>query len=725
MRKSRRKQEKKASRRQVGAYSTRIATVGVLFLAFLGLCVFTLVHLQLVEGENLARKASEWQFGTVRFFAKRGKILDRSGNVLALTVETKGIQVHTPSVKHPEELVAYVAGIMAWDRKTARRRALCGRTWCYVNRFVDPKYATSLERILNYEGDDGQILWQKERLAGVEVIKAAARLYPFKHLAGQVVGVAGVPHKAPEGKRYPDPMKLEGHYGVESALDEVLAGRPVSQKGLKRSKQGLPLLPDNPDLVLEGNGVVLSLDVNIQEIAEQELERAVITSMARRGIALVQEVSTGELLAVAHYPPFNPNNCAGYKSSEWWKWVDAAFSQMHEPGSILKPLIMAMALEEGLVTSDSAIFCENGLWKVDPRERPIRDHEPLGFLTVADIIKYSSNIGAGKLGLKVGRKKVYEYLDKFGFGKRTGVKPRNESRGLMRKGGKWCDLELANVSFGQGIAVTPVQMVTAIAALGNGGRLMRPILVKEVLDGAGNTIVRHTPECVARPVSADSALQVVKAMERVAEPGGTGEKAVVFGFTVAGKTGTAQKVMTMEDPFWVASEEDPSPDRVSRYVDKWIASFVGLVPSNDPQLAILVMVDEPYMSHYGGVIAAPTFSRIASRTLAYQNIAPDYEKRHKLLRSREGVAVALPAPREETPHRKVVSRGIGPAVVPDFAGLTVRECLQAAIESRVTLSAVGAGVAVSQSPSFESVVDEWTRVQVTFQPTQLASVEER
>lgn len=719
MRALRRKTDKKASKRQVGAYSARIATVGFLFVAFLALCVFKLVQLQLVDSEQLARKASEWQYGTVRFFAKRGKIFDRSGNVLALTVETKGIQIHTPSVKYPEDVIDYVSGLLAWDRETARRKALCGSTWCYVHRFMDHKYAASLERVLNYEGEDAQVLWLKEHLAGVQVVKAAARLYPFKQLAGQVVGLASVPHKAPKGRRYPDPMKLEGHYGIEAALETTLTGRPVSQRGLKRTKQGLSLLPENPDLILEGNGVILSLDVNIQEIAEQELERAVITSMARRGVALVQDVRTGELLAVAHFPPFNPNNSSGYKSSEWWKWVDSAFSQMQEPGSTLKPLFVAMALEEGLVTLDSSVFCENGLWKVDPRERPIRDHEPFGFLTVADIIKYSSNIGVGKLGLKVGKKKVHKYLKAFGFGKRTGVKPSNESGGLLSNGGKWCDLELANVSFGQGIATTAVQLISAISALGNRGRLMRPLLIKEILDGAGNTIVRYTPECVSTPVSAQTAAHVLSAMERVAEPGGTGEKAVVYGFTVAGKTGTAQKVLTVQDPYWEPSEEDPSPDRVTRYVDKWIASFVGLIPANEPRLAILVMVDEPYMSHYGGVVSAPAFSRIASRAMTYLNIAPDYERRHRALAQSARPAAEV---HQEEPQ-PITPRGVGPVGVPDFAGMTVAECLRAAMDSRVTLNASGSGLAVKQSPAPETVVEEWSQVKVSFEHGYVAKAE--
>ena len=722
---SRRRQEKKASKRQVGAYSRRIALMGLLLAIFIGICVGRLAQLQLVQGDELAAKAETQHMGKVDYFAKRGKILDRGLNVLALTIETSGIEVIGGKVKHRRYVVDYIAGLLALDRRTAEKKAFCGRERCEVRRFVDPKLAAPLENILKYDGDDSELLWQKDMLSGVQVRRAAARLYPFRELAGQVIGVARVPQsRQADGSLHPA-MKLEGQGGIEADAEEILSGKPIRQKGQKRSKQGLSLLADNPDLVLQGNSVVLTLDVKVQEIAEEELARAVITSLAKSGIAVVQDVATGELLAIAHYPPFNPNGTAEYSKDEWWKWLDRAFRHMFEPGSTVKPLVLAMALEEGVITMDDVLFCENGLWKVDSREKPIRDTHAHGFLTAWDVIKLSSNICAGKMGLKVGSARVYEYLQAFGFGTATGAKLNREARGRLPKGGKWCDLELANISFGQGLSVTAVQLVSAIAALGNGGKLMQPILLKEVLDASGNVLWRNTPEVKGTPVSEESAARAVEAMARVLEPGGTGERALVYGFDAAGKTGTAQKVLTVEDPHWEPGGERKAPYRKSRYVDLWTASFVGLVPAGAPKLAIVVLVDEPYMSHYGGVVAGPAFSKIASRTLTYLNVAPSYERRHHLAQARKKEA-RQPVGKEPAEFEASDRPGgVGPAMVPDFTGMTVRKALVAAWQSRVRLSAAGSGVAVRQEPPPEAVVGEWSRVTVTFRGTVASAGEEK
>ena len=524
----------------------------------------------------------------------------------------------------------YLSGILSIDRATAHRKALCKATYCYVERFLDPKVADPLERILTYRGENPSILWQQEMLSGIQIVRAAARLYPQGETAGQVVGIARVPTESTDGS-YPSPMRREGQYGIEAAADEILAGHLIVQKGIKRQKQGMSLFADNPDLVLDGNSVVLTLDVNIQTIAEEELRTAVISSLAKRGLAMVMDVQSGELLAVAHYPPFNPNGTGSYKAGELWKWNDSAFTEIFEPGSTLKPILIAAAVEEGVVAMDDMIFCENGSWKFEKREKPIKDHGRHEYLTVWDVLKHSSNIGCGKIGLKLGAEKVHEYLKIFGFGQRTGVKlGKREARGLINKGGRgWSTMEIVNIAFGQGIAVTGVQLLSAIASLGNDGKLMRPILVQEVVDGTGATIERYEPEVIRQAVSPRTAQLMLQAMRRVVEPGGTGERAAVYGFETCGKTGTAQKVMTVEDPTWRPGGERKRAMRKSAYVDKWIGSFVGIVPVDAPRLAMLITIDEPYLNDFGGVVAAPAFSRIGSRSLAYLNVIPAEEFKHR------------------------------------------------------------------------------------------------
>ena len=722
---TRRTVEKKAPVRRIGGYGGRIHFVAVLLAFFLCLCLGKVGYLQLVKGRELLEEVRGQAMDSIPYFAKRGKILDREGNVLAMTVETKGIEVYRPGVLHPDYVADYVAGTLSIPRERAQQLINCKGDYCYVERFVDPKIAEPLEAILAYRGKDAQILWQKEMLAGIRVVKAAGRLYPYGDNAGQVVGVARVPQSNP-GDELPSPMKLEGQYGLEAACDEMLAGKSVVQKGVKRQRQGMSLLPGNPELVLEGDSVVLTLDVNIQAIAEEELRRAVITSLARRGIAVVTEVETGELLAVAHYPPFNPNGTSSYSSDEIWKWNDAAFIDVFEPGSILKPVVIASALEEGVIGMEDEIFCENGSWKIEKREKPIKDHGRFGFLNVWDILKFSSNIGSGKVGLRLGQEKLQAYLEAFGFGERTGAMPAGrEARGILRRGKRgWSDMEIANISFGQGIAVTAIQMTSAIATLGNGGRRMRPLLVKEVIDANGETISRAEPEVMGQPVSARAATLAVDGMRRVLEAGGTGEAGKVYGFDAAGKTGTAQKTMTVEDPNWEPGGERDRPRRRGVYVDKWVGSFVGLVPATNPRLAILVMVDEPYMNDFGGVVAAPAFSRIASRALAYMNVNPSEEIRHIVAdRAAEQGVVKEAAPAAPAPiaHQR---NNFGPALVPDLSGMTVGEALKTAVLSRIKLRASGSGVLIHQEPAAATVVEEWATVRVEFAAAVPAAAEE-
>ncbi len=712
---TRRTVDKKVPVQKVGGYVRRIQVVAFISTAFLLLCLGKVGYLQLVKGRELLEEVRGQVEVSIPFFAKRGKLLDREGNILAMTVETKGIEVYLPELAHPDHVIATVSGVLAIDEERAARLVNCKGKYCYVERFVDPKIAEPLEAILGYRGDDPELLWQKEMLSGVRVVKAAGRLYPFGEVAGQVVGVARVP-QTQKGDAIPSPMKLEGQYGLEAACDDLLTGKSVLQHGVKRQRQGMSFLADNPDLLLEGNSVVLTLDVNIQSIVEEELQRSVITSLARRGVAVVMDVPTGELLAVAHYPPFNPNGTSSYASSELWKWNDAAFIEIFEPGSIMKPVVIAAALEAGAVGMEDEIFCENGSWKIEKKEKPIKDHGKFGFLNVWDILKYSSNIGSGKIGLRLGQEKLQEYLEAFGFGQRTGAMPQNrEARGILRRGKRgWSDMEIANISFGQGVAVTTIQMVSAIATLGNDGKRMKPILVKEVIDANGKTLSRAEPEVVGTPVSARVARLAVDGMRRVLESGGTGEAAQVYGFDAAGKTGTAQKTMTVEDPNWAPGGERSRPARRGVYVDKWIGSFVGLVPATSPRLAILVMVDEPYMNDFGGVVAAPAFSRIASRSLAYMNVSPMQESRHTAVAE---PAVSAPVEKKSQVVSKAAGKAagnVGPAVVPDFSGMTVSEALRIGLQSRVKIKASGSGMVVDQSPAPATVVEEWSAVTVVF-----------
>jgi len=709
-----------AAGRQTGSYSSRIAVVGGLLAVFLGLCIFRVAQLQLVQGQELAAKAATWQYGIVDFYAHRGRIVDRNGAVLALTVEARGIQIFRPALKYPEYVRDYLSGLLSLDPDVVERKMSCKGKYCTISRFVEPRYVQSVEAVVNYRGSDPEMLWKNDHLSGVQVARYAARIYPFKKLAGQVVGLARQPNAEETGGKDPGPMALKGQYGVEAVEDELLQGHPVSQKGLKRVKSGLAILPDNPDLVLEANTVVLTIDAHVQAIAEEELEKAVIFSQAKSGIAVIMDVATGELLAVAHYPFFNPNASSEYTGKELNSWVDRVFMEVFEPGSTLKPFVLAAALKEGVLELDDVEFAENGTWKVEKGNKPVTDHgQSYGFLPYWDCLKFSSNICFGKIGLKLGSARLSSDLGAFGFGRKTGVKPAREAAGILRTQGRWSDMEIANVGFGQGIAVTAIQLVSAMAALGNGGARMQPILIKEVVDPQGNAKVWNEPTVIGRPVSKEIADLVLRGLERVLDTGGTGERARVYGFKVAGKTGTAQKTMTVEDPNWTPEDGGKGPLRRSRYVDRWIGSFIGLIPSEAPRFVVLVAIDEPQTSHLGGMVAGPAFSSISSRLMTYLNIRPGYEAPHPVQKGASAKAESAavePAAGAEAPDEQLPEglSGVGPTAAPNFAGMSMGEALRIAQEARVRLAAEGSGIAVSQEPAPGSAVGDWEEVRVRF-----------
>jgi cell division protein FtsI (penicillin-binding protein 3) len=344
--------------------------------------------------------------------------------------------------------------------------------------------------------------------------------------------------------------------------------------------------------------------MRIQNIAEKSIAKAVVERNAKSGMAVVVRPSTGEILASAVYPTFDPNN---YGLSETSDRRNKVLTDPLEPGSTLKIFTVAAALEEKLVTPESVFFCENGVYQIEAYQ-PIRDTGVYGDLTVSEIVKKSSNIGASKIGERLGPFKLYNYLSKFGFGQKTGLSyPAGESAGLLRPPGKWHIVDAANISFGQGLSVTALQMVMAVSALANDGVLMRPSLVSRVIDANGTIIEHKPPQIVRQVVSPLTARQVMAMMRMAVMKGGTGRKADIEEYPVAGKTGTAQKVD-------IGSKGYAS--------GKYVASFVGVAPYNNPELCVLVILDEPYPAYHGGEVAAPVFKEIMSQSLPLLDIPP-------------------------------------------------------------------------------------------------------
>jgi cell division protein FtsI (penicillin-binding protein 3) len=437
----------------------------------------------------------------------------------------------------------------------------------------------------------------------------------------------------------------------------------------------------------------LTIDKTLQHIAETALDKAVRRAGAKGGMAMVMDPYSAEVLAMASSPTYDPNRFHKY-GPEYWR--NRAVADSFEPGSVLKVFLLAAALEEGVAGVSDSVYCENGRYEV--YDRVFHDTSKHGWLTVGEVIKHSSNIGAAKVGEKLGRERLYRYLQRFGFGAKSGIDAPGESEGRLRNYKNWSGVTLETVSFGQGISVTAVQLATALSAVANGGFLMKPRLVKRIVDPAGRTVYEAAPAIVKRVISEETARKVTRVLTTVTEPDGTGAGAAMDGFSVAGKTGTAQK----------ASARDGG------YRDgAYLVSFLGFAPADKPRFVIYVAIDEPISdTASGGKYAAPAFKEIAEEGLSYVGVFSD----------RKTAVVTASADTLQSPVVKIeeaaaladVEAVLGKSV-PDFTGKTMRAVLRSASASGMEVDLSGSGRAVWQKPGPGAAMPKGRPVEVRFQ----------
>ena len=389
-----------------------------------------------------------------------------------------------------------------------------------------------------------------------------------------------------------------GKEGLEFKFDPVLCGKKETLKIKKNAIKGIVALKEE----FKGDSLVLTLDKTIQYIAETALKKAVQDHQARSGMAVVMRPATGEILGMAHVPLFNPNVYGEFDRNSW---RNRAVTDAFEPGSTMKIFLAAAALDQQFCVPDSVFDCENGSFTIG--RKTIRDTHPHDWLTLSQIIQFSSNIGVAKIAMRMGSAKLHTILDRFGFGERTGISCPGETRGTLRPPRQWVPLDTATIAFGQGISVSAIQMACAVSAIANQGVLLRPRLVRGVIDNNGGYRENKLGMVKRRAVSAATARAVTRMMQAVVQEGGTGTQARLPGYRVCGKTGTAQKAKT-----------DGSGYAASKYT----ALFVGFAPADAPLLCVVVIVDEPRTSHYGGVVAAPAFRTILQESFNYLNIPP-------------------------------------------------------------------------------------------------------
>jgi len=642
----------------------RIVLIATCLLTLFAAAAVRATYLQIFRAAELQARAEEQRHRRLELLPARGDILDRNGKELAKSIPGASVFAD-PSclLGSATELRQLCRTLGLEPREVTAALQRGGARFAWLKRRVTPREEEAVAAL---------------GIPGVGIAREPQRTYPKKGLAGQTVGFVGV-----DGR---------GLGGLEYRFDALLTGSPRIVQA-ERDARGCLLLPAAPDSN-EGRGMslVLTLDEAIQHIAEEELSRAVEASAARGGVAVVIDPASGEILALAQTPVFNPNAVSASRAED--RKIKAVVD-VYEPGSTLKAVFLGVLLDQGLTETQDLVFCENGSWTV--HGRTIHDHVPHGWLSVADVLKVSSNIGVAKLSEKIAPAALYEGLQRFGLGVATGVELGGESGGILPPTRAWSKLTPKTVAYGQGISTTALQLTSAIAAIANGGIRMHPRLVRAILDETGREVEHFAPEVAGRALSADAAATLGRMMERVVrQEDGTGTLARVPGYSVAGKTGTAWK---------------PDPDGTGYLRDKIVASFVGFVPSRAPRIALLVAVDEPSQgSRYGGMVAAPAFAEMARRILGYLEVPPQEDP---------AAEAAPPVPLAPVARRSRPSDEQTPGgIMPELEGLTMREALRrlegAGVDIRLSL--LGSGIAATQDPDPGSRLAAGQACRIVFRP---------
>ncbi|MBI4256383.1 MAG: PASTA domain-containing protein [Candidatus Rokubacteria bacterium] len=639
---------------------TRVLILAAVLAVSFGGLTGRLAWLQVVKRAELAQLAERQYSRTVVLHAQRGPIVDRQGAPLATSAATESLFVQPRSVGDPARVAARLAPLIGVPEPETRAALTSSRPFVWLRRTLPPAVAAEVRAL---------------REPGLGFLPEPLRLYPNRELAAHVLGFEGV-----DG----------GLEGVERAFNAELAGTPgkaiVGRDALGREVAAQHVLRAPQP----GHGVMLTIDRTIQYLAEREVDAAWRRTGARTAMAVVLEPRTGDILAIAIRPTFNPNTFLDVPSRDAWR--NRAVTDPFEPGSTFKVIMAAAALEEGVVRPDDRINGEGGAITI--AKTTIRDWKKYGWLTFGEVLQNSSNVGAIKVGLALGRDRYHRYMSAFGFGALTGVGLPGESRGLLREPGRWSALSLPTMSIGQEISVTALQMVAAFGAVANGGTLMQPRLVRATFDAEGRELRRFEPRAVRQVIAPETARTLTRLLVRVVDAG-TGHNAAIPGYEVAGKTGTAQKL-------------DPATRRYSHAPG--VLSFVGWAPADEPRVAMLVMLDEPKNEKWGSEAAAPIFAAIGREVLRYLEVPPSDGEPVQI--------VAAAEPKAAPPVRLVsvaaaVPDAEGGRVMPDLAGATLRQALTALAPLRPAVELAGQGRVVAQTPAAGAPLEPRAPVHLT------------
>jgi cell division protein FtsI (penicillin-binding protein 3) len=713
----------------------RLYLLAGIFVLWCGVICFRLVYLQVFRYGSFEQRAQHQQQRTEEVSAKRGIIYDRQGRELAMSISVDSVFAVPAEMPDAASTISLVARITKQDPRELLARCQAEKTFCWVARKPEPEVSARIQS-LNLRG----IYFQKE----------SKRYYPKNELAAQVLGYVG--------------MDDQGLSGIEREFDDQMHGHPGQMIiSVDAHKKWFGSVEKQPD---PGQNVVLTIDEKIQYIAERELAVAMEQTQAIAGTVVVENPHTGEILALANQPTFNPNITREITPQ---KLKNHAVSDAYEPGSTFKLVTIAGALEEKVTRPDEIVDCQMG--SIVFNGMRIRDSRPHGLLSVSDVLAESSDVGSIKIGMRLGDDRFYRYIRAFGFGQQTGIELPGETRGMTKPVSRWSKVSIAAISMGQEIGITPLQLVGLVSTMANDGVYVAPRIVAATTQpqSAPQTIAFH-PVNERRVLSSFTAAEMRQMMQGVVLHG-TGTKAKLIGYSSAGKTGTGQKV-------------DPETHAYSR--TKYVASFAGFAPINNPAITVAVILDSAVGLHQGGQISAPVFQRIAQQVLEYLHTQHDVEiPANRLLLARNktsnkdleegspdhpgetldadtspsdaletqngatGVSPVKPdgdarpsianaivpaalRQKESIPQSTLASAAADPPVaapasgtvvldveqggivVPSFVGKSVRSAIELAENIGLDLDVVGSGLAEEQSPAAGTHVVSGTRIMVKF-----------
>lgn len=619
--------------------------------------------------------------GETNLDGHRGYIYDRHGFELAISTETPSVFAHPRRIppENKQEYSRLLAEALQMDPSVVRELLEKDTSFVWITRKTTPERGAAVKKL---------------KLAEVGVKRESKRFYPGQEIAGQIIGYAGL-----------DNVGLEG---IEAAYDSDLRGGVIKLNGLRDSHGRVLLNIDAEQLLeLEGSSVVLTLDQYIQKVTETAITRCAQQFNADAALAVVMDPHTGEVLAMANYPSFNPNRIKDYKKEDMRNRV---VLDAYEPGSMMKVFTYASYVETTHNGPNTRIPQYNGSYKIG--KHTIHDTHSIPNMTAETVVSESSNVGAYMLAKEIGREKFYEFLRKFGFGRKTGINIAGESAGILFKPSTWADIQFSNIAFGHGISVSPIQIATALSAIANGGKRMKPWIISEISDNKGIIIEKGAPVEVERVISEKTAKQVRQAMERVITEG-TAMKGYVPNYRVGGKTGTAQKL-------------DP---RTHLYSNKYMANFEGIAPIDDPNIVIVVMVDNPHPIHAGGSVAAPVFAEIASQVLPYRGVFPKAVMSGKLdpfetmrqnnfsiseagALATDSISFVEPGVANQIVESWPEDRCSQKVTIPSLKGLSAYKATYVANQACLDVEIVEHGYVDSQWPSAGTVVEPHTRVKL-------------